>query len=153
MVRGLVHQQRARIFFQPVPPAEIVGAVVGVQIFVKVHRNNVTKGLLQQKLLYLLGFWIVTSIEGDGDLLTRLLLSIQDRCALLLVGAEWLFTHHIAAQLERPNDVTRVSSIHCCYHDRVRANLFDHSIEIGEGRCVGPNQVLGRLDTLPVDVA
>src|SRR5256886_16576739 len=46
MVRGLVDQQRAGVLFQPVPAPEVVSAVTGIQIFVKVHGDNVANGFL-----------------------------------------------------------------------------------------------------------
>ena len=135
------------------PTAEVVCAVTRVQVLVKVHRNDIANGFLQQQLLHFLSLRSVAGVEGHSNSLAAFLLCVQDRLTLLFIGAQRLFGHYVCAQFQPANDVTVVSAIHGSHHHRIGTSFLNHPVEVHEGGGADPNQLLGRFDALAVDIA
>ena len=153
MMRRLVHPEAAAAVLVRVPAAEVIGAVVHVEIPREVdrqhfadlprHEDFLDRAVLRRKAV----------VEGDDDLLLVALLGVEHRLALLLVDDHRLLGHHVEAPVERADDVLAVVRVLRRHHHDVGLRLVEHLVEVGERRTVDAHQRLRRLDALRVDVA
>ena len=149
----LVDPQRAALRLQPVPAAEVVGAVADVEIPVEVDRADRAELVRREDLLDLDVLRREPIVEADGDLALVALLGFEDRLALLLVDHHRLFGDDVDAAVERADDVFAVEGVDGGNRQEIRLHRVDHLVEVGEGRTVDAEALLRDLDALRVDVA
>ena len=106
-MRRLVTEQRAGVLAEPVPAAEIVGAVARVEVLVEVHRDHLADCALLQQRFHLLRLARVPRVQRDGDVPAGAAYRVENGLALVFARAHRLFGDHVEAEVQRAHDVLR----------------------------------------------
>ena len=153
MMGGLVHEQAARMGFLGVPAAEIVGAMLGVEIPMEIDRGHGAHRLLAQQLLDAGGGGREAIVESHVDGPAGACLGFEDAAAFFRRGGHWLFGDHPAARLERLDDDLVMGVVTAADDDDLRLHARQHQVDIGvDGRIGADRGARGRGPHL-VDIA
>ncbi len=129
MVRGLVHEQAARVALVPVPAPEVVGPVAGVQHPLEVHAGHRADGPVAHELAHLRAVGRVAVVERDAQLPARARDGVEDLLALHLVHGHRLLADDVAAQLHGAHDVAVVRAVDRGDDHRVGLRRPNHLVE------------------------
>ncbi|MNZ69726.1 hypothetical protein D3C78_880360 [compost metagenome] len=130
MVGGLVHEQAAGMFGKGVPAAEIIRAVLVIEIPVKIDRGDGADCTLVDKLLDACGGGRETIVEGDVHTAAAFRLRGANTVNLFRGGGHGLFADDIGPAFQRADDDVVVSIVRRADDDEFRALLFHHPVEI-----------------------
>ena len=136
MVRRLVHEQAAGMRRQRVPAAEIVGAVLDVEIPVEIDRGDVADDTRQQQFLDGAGGRREAVVEGDVDAPPGAALGIEDPAARRGRRCHRLFADHVDAGLERADDQVGMGIVAAGDDQRVGPRRCQHLGAVGKDRRV-----------------
>jgi len=153
MMSGFVQKQGAAAFAQAVPAPEIGGAVVCIQIPVKVHGGYLAQRLGGQQFFDFRKVAAVAVVESYVNLSAALFFGTKDAPAFVLVDGHRLFRDDLRAHLEPLDNELMVCAVHGGYNDGVGPGLVHHLFKIGKCRAVRTDVLLGIGDAAWVDVA
>jgi len=137
----LVDEQAAGIFRIGMPAAEVVGAVLGVQIPVEVDRGDPADFAGIEQFLDLRSRRRIAIVEGHVDPATRALFGIQNPANLFDRGRHWLFGNDVDAGLQRPHDNVVMRMVGRTDDDQIRLLLVEHRIDVFVERCIAADHV------------
>ena len=133
MVGGLVHLQAAGIGLAPVPAAEVIRAVGGVEQPMEIDREHVADHAGHEQVLELGGGRGVAVVEGDAQVAPAAPARVQDALHLPRVNRHRLLADHIHAVLHRAADIIRVGRAGRGDDDGIGPGLVQHALEVGVG--------------------
>src|SRR4029453_13648837 len=96
--------QAAAAVLVRMPAAEVVGAVVHVEIPGKIHRQHAPDLSRHQHLFDRTVLGRIAIIESDDDLFVVALFGVENSLALLLVDDHWLLGHDVEPTTPRSHD-------------------------------------------------
>ncbi len=126
---GLMHEEAAAVDHAPVPPAKVVGAVIGIQVPVEVHRPHLSDRFCDQQALDLGEDRCVAVVEGHAHVAPRSALHIEDLAAPHVVDRHRFLGDDVAAGEQRPDDEPIVSRILRRDDHGLRPGPLEHGVE------------------------
>ncbi len=96
MVSRFMHQQAAAVALLPVPAAEVVRAVFGVEQPLKMDGVDLANRTVHQQLAYLAVVRRVAVVKGYTHAAARLFDSVKDTQGALLINGHRLFSNDVA---------------------------------------------------------
>ena len=130
MVGRFVHQQAAAVAFFTVPATEVVRAVLGIEQPLKVNGGNVADRALHQQFTHLAVVRRIAVVKGHAHRVPGLFDGVQNAQRALLVDGHRFFGDHIAARVQRTDDVIIVGAVHGGDDDDIRPGFADHLFEL-----------------------
>ncbi|MNP31472.1 hypothetical protein D3C76_1245920 [compost metagenome] len=130
MVGGFMYQQAAAVAFFPMPAAEVVCAMFGVEQPFEVHRSDLANRPLHQQLAHLAVVRGVAVVEGHAHAAAGLFDGVENAQGALFIDGHRLFGDHIAAGVQGANDVVVMGTIHGGDDNYIRARLADHLFKL-----------------------
>ncbi len=130
MVGRFVYQQATTVALFPVPAAEVVCAMFGVEQPLKVYRSNLANRALHQQLAHLAVVRGVSVVEGHPHAAAGLFDGIENAQGALFVDGHGFFGDYIASGVQRPNDVVVMGAIHGGHDDNIGTRFADHLFKL-----------------------
>ena len=143
MMRRLVDEQAARMGHEGVPAAEVVGAVLDIEIPVEVHRNHVADRAGQQHLLDRSGCRREAVVEAHIDASARAALGFENSPAHLRRCGHRLFREHVDPCFKRVDDHLGMGVVARANDQHIGTRFGQHDARVVEGRCIGANRRVG----------
>ena len=130
VVGGFVHQQAAAVALFTVPAAEVVRAVLGVEQPLKVNGSDVANHPLHQQFTHFAVVRRVAIVKGHAHGMPGLFDGIEDTQRAFFINGHRFFGDHIAARMQRTDDIVIVGTVHGGDDDDIRARFADHLFEL-----------------------
>ena len=153
VVAGLVHQQRTAVFHFSVPTTKIIGAVLDVQIPVKICRGHFPYLSRAQQFPYFHAMGRIAVVKRNAADFFGSLFGIEDGLYLFLVSGHRFFGDDVGAQFHSPYDKIIVRRIHRTDDQHVGLGFLHHLFEIGIRGTGQAHIVLPGLHPAGIDIA
>ena len=128
-MRRLVHEERARVFNVRVPSTKVIGAMIGIEQVLEIHRVDPADGAGRDQFLHACPERRPAIVERDAKPTSARFHRVHDRAAFLRVGRHRFLGDHVTAGEERADDVVGVCRIHRADEDLVGPFLRQHVVE------------------------
>src|SRR5271166_228694 len=130
VMRRLVHEQATGICLVAMPAAEIVGAVMRVELPLEIDRGDMPDDARLQHLLQQGTRRRIAVVEGDCYRSSARLSRCDNPAAGLGIDRQRLLGDHIGAKLQRTHDIEAVRVIRDGHNDTLGRRFSQHAVKI-----------------------